>query len=136
MLWFMFRKIKIKIQGLLVNCQFGLGGTLRIKPLTWSHGSNFGSPRIWVVTCYVKFDCCFTISWRILYVNQLEESHVKKHHHRPCKGACQSRFPATMHSMSSFLRKSPKEESFGWACTWHQEWVTIRDHHWHLRLYH
>ena len=34
----------------MVDCQRGLGGTLRVKPLTWGHGPNFGSPEIWVVT--------------------------------------------------------------------------------------
>ena len=43
------KKIK-KIQSVLVDCQRGIGGTLRVKPLTWGHGSNFGSPEIWVVT--------------------------------------------------------------------------------------
>ena len=41
---------KKKIQSVLVDCQRGIGGTLRLKPLTWGHGSNFGSPGIWVVT--------------------------------------------------------------------------------------
>ncbi|WJZ94828.1 hypothetical protein VitviT2T_013653 [Vitis vinifera] len=41
---------KKKIQSVLVDCQHGIGGTLRVKPLTWGHGSNFGSPGIWVVT--------------------------------------------------------------------------------------
>ena len=39
-------KINKKIQSVLVNCQRGIGGTLRVKPLTWGHGSNFGSPEI------------------------------------------------------------------------------------------
>ena len=34
----------------LVDCQRGIGETLRVKPLTWGHGQNFGSPGIWVVT--------------------------------------------------------------------------------------
>ena len=41
---------KKKIQSVLVDCQRGIGETLRVKPLTWDHGSNFGSPGIWVVT--------------------------------------------------------------------------------------
>ena len=41
---------KKKIQSVLVDCQRGIGGTLRVKPLTWGHGSNFGSLGIWVVT--------------------------------------------------------------------------------------
>ena len=57
-LWFMrilvgCIKIKIKIQSVLVDCQRGIGGTLRVKPLTWGHGPNFGSPGIWVVTFLV-----------------------------------------------------------------------------------
>ncbi|RVX16582.1 hypothetical protein CK203_006022 [Vitis vinifera] len=42
-------------QSVLVDCQHGIGGTLRVKPLTWGHGSNFGSPGIWVVTVLVNF---------------------------------------------------------------------------------
>ena len=38
----------------MVNCQHGIGGTLRVKPLTWGHGPNFGSPRIWVVTMQIQ----------------------------------------------------------------------------------
>ena len=48
------RCIKKKIQSVLVDCQRGIVGTLRVKPLTWGHGSNFGSPRIWVVTNIVQ----------------------------------------------------------------------------------
>ena len=39
-----------KIQSILVDGQCGLRGTLRVKPLTWGHGPNFGSPEIWVMT--------------------------------------------------------------------------------------
>ena len=39
-----------KIQSVLVDCQRGMRETLRVKPLTWGHGPNFGSPEIWVVT--------------------------------------------------------------------------------------
>ncbi|WJZ86187.1 hypothetical protein VitviT2T_005671 [Vitis vinifera] len=46
---------KKKIQSVLVDCQHGIGGILRVKPLTWGHGSNFGSPGIWVVTVLVNF---------------------------------------------------------------------------------
>ena len=41
---------KKKIQSVLVDCQRGIGETLRVKPLTWGHGPNFGSLGIWVVT--------------------------------------------------------------------------------------
>ena len=41
---------KKKIQSVLVDCQSGVGKTLRVKPLIWGHRSNFGSPEIWVVT--------------------------------------------------------------------------------------
>ena len=41
---------KKKIQSVLVDCQHGIGGTLRVKPLTWGHEPNFGSPEIWVMT--------------------------------------------------------------------------------------
>ncbi|RVW27121.1 Retrovirus-related Pol polyprotein from transposon 17.6 [Vitis vinifera] len=51
------RCIKKKIQSVLVDCQHGIGGTLRVKPLTWGHGSNFGSPGIWVVTA--SSDPCY-----------------------------------------------------------------------------
>ena len=42
-----------KIQSVLVDCQRGMRETLRVKPLTWGHGPNFGSPGIWVVTIHV-----------------------------------------------------------------------------------
>ena len=42
--------MKKKIQSVLVDCQRGIGETLRVKPLTWGHRPNFGSPGIWVVT--------------------------------------------------------------------------------------
>ena len=48
--------MKKKIQSVLVDCQHGIGETLRVKPLTWGHGSNFGSPGIWVVTPCVWFN--------------------------------------------------------------------------------
>ena len=41
---------KKKIQSVLVDCQRKVGKTLRVKLLTWGHGPNFGSSRIWVVT--------------------------------------------------------------------------------------
>ena len=41
---------KKKIHSVLVDCQRGIGVTLRVKPLTWGHGPNFGSPGICVVT--------------------------------------------------------------------------------------
>ena len=41
---------KKNIQSVLVDYQRGLGRTLRVKPLTWGHRPNFGSPGIWVVT--------------------------------------------------------------------------------------
>ena len=41
---------KKKFQSVLVDCQRGIGETLRVKPLTWGHRPNFGSPGIWVVT--------------------------------------------------------------------------------------
>ena len=45
---------KKKIQSVLVDCQLGIGETLRVKPLTWGHGPNFGSPGIWVVTYHFE----------------------------------------------------------------------------------
>ena len=53
----MYKKKK-KIQSVLVDCQHGIGGTLRVKPLTWGHGSNFGSPGIWVVTAWYQSQGC------------------------------------------------------------------------------
>ena len=50
---------KKKIQSVLVDCQHGIGGTLRVKPLTWGHGSNFGSPGIWVMTGTHGFQIAF-----------------------------------------------------------------------------
>ena len=47
-----------KFQSILVYCQCGLRGTLRVKPLTWGHGPNFGSPRIWVVTAWYQSQGC------------------------------------------------------------------------------
>ena len=44
---------KKKFQSVLVDCQLGIGETLGVKPLTWGHGPNFGSPGIWVVTTKV-----------------------------------------------------------------------------------
>ena len=44
---------KKKFQSVLVDCQCGIGGTLRVKPLTWGHGPNFGSPEIWVMIVVV-----------------------------------------------------------------------------------
>ena len=38
----------------LVDCQRGIGVTLRVKPLTWCHRSNFGSLGIWVVTAWYQ----------------------------------------------------------------------------------
>ena len=46
--------MKKKILSVLVDYLRGIGGTLRVKPLTWGHGSNFGSPGIWVVTSLLK----------------------------------------------------------------------------------
>ena len=46
----MYKKKKKKFQSVLVDCQCGIGGTFRVKPLSWGHRSNFGSPGIWVVT--------------------------------------------------------------------------------------
>ena len=51
----MYKKKK-KIQSVLVDSQHGIGRTLRVKPLTWGHGSNFGSPGIWVVTDELRDD--------------------------------------------------------------------------------
>ena len=53
----MYKKKKI-IQSVLVDCQRGIGGTLRVKPLIWGHGSNFGSPGIWVVTVWYQSQGC------------------------------------------------------------------------------
>ena len=47
-----------KIQSVLVYCQRGIEETLRVKPLTWGHGSNFGSPGIWVVTAWYQSQGC------------------------------------------------------------------------------
>ena len=44
---YVLKKKKKLIQGVLVDCQRGIGGTLRVKPLTYGHGPNFGSPKIW-----------------------------------------------------------------------------------------
>ena len=44
--------MKKKNSECLVDCQRGIGETLRVKPLTWGHGPNFGSPGIWVVTSF------------------------------------------------------------------------------------
>ena len=61
-LWFMRILVgcmcKKKIQSVLVDYQRGIGGTLRVKPLTWGHGSNFGSPGIWVVTTWYQSQGC------------------------------------------------------------------------------
>ena len=43
-----------KIQSVLVDCQREIGETLKVKPLTWGHGPNFGSPGIWVVTVTIE----------------------------------------------------------------------------------
>ena len=44
-------------QSILVDCQRGLGGTLRVKLLTWGHGPNSGLPKIWLwqITCLIIF---------------------------------------------------------------------------------
>ena len=49
---------KKKIQSVLVNYQRGIGETLRVKPFTWGHGPNFGSPGIWVVTAWYQSQGC------------------------------------------------------------------------------
>ena len=51
-------KNKIKIQSVLVDGQRGIGETLRVKPLTWGHRPNFGSPGIWVVTAWYQSQGC------------------------------------------------------------------------------
>ena len=38
--------VEKKNQGVLVYYQHGIRGTVRVKPLTWGHGPNFGSPGI------------------------------------------------------------------------------------------
>ena len=47
-----------KNQSVLVDCQCGIGETLRVKPLTWGHRPNFGSPGIWVVTAWYQSQGC------------------------------------------------------------------------------
>ena len=37
-----------------MDFQLGLGVTLRVTPLIWGHGPNYGLPRIWVVTTYIQ----------------------------------------------------------------------------------
>ena len=62
---------KKKIQSVLVDCQHGIGGTLRVKPLTWDHGSNFGSPGIWVVTDIALKVCAIeeTVSQPLIFLS-------------------------------------------------------------------
>ena len=37
---------KIKFQGVLVDCQRGIGGTLRVKPLIWVIGQILGRDNV------------------------------------------------------------------------------------------